>query len=143
MCTVGRKQDSCDHTSCNIAGEPLSGGHTPLNGSVIYKLYVFSWVLAFVGLGCLQPIYYKKMFISFHQYLAENLLICCCNCFISKPWILCVRWVRERERFAPKIHLHETVDELKKFNARRKLKGAVLAAVSSPKWTMFDHEPVR
>lgn len=53
------------------------------------------------------------------------------------------RWVRERERFAPKIHLHETVDELKKFNARRKLKGAVLAAVSSPKWTMFDNEPLR
>ena len=52
------------------------------------------------------------------------------------------RWVRERERFAPKIHLHETVDELKKFNARRKLKGAVLAAVSSPKWTMFDSEPL-
>ena len=53
------------------------------------------------------------------------------------------RWVRERERFAPKIHLHETVDELKKFNARRKLKGAVLAAVSSPKWTMFDSQPIR
>ena len=53
------------------------------------------------------------------------------------------RWVRERERFAPKIHLHETVDELKKFNARRKLKGAVLASVSSPKWTMFDNEPLR
>ena len=53
------------------------------------------------------------------------------------------RWVRDRERFAPKIHLHETVDELKQFNARRKLKGAVLAAVSSPKWTMFDSEPLR
>ncbi len=26
---------------------------------------------------------------------------------------------------------------------RRKLKGAVLAAVSSPKWTMFDTEPIR
>ena len=51
--------------------------------------------------------------------------------------------MRERERFAPKIYLHETVDELKKFNGRRKLKGAVLAAVSSPKWTMFDTEPMR
>ena len=61
-------------------------------------------------------------------------------------WILELlpfRWVRERERYAPKIHLHETVDELRKFNARRKLKGAVLAAVSSPKWTMFDTEPIR
>uniref|UniRef100_A0A0L8HB86 Protein kinase domain-containing protein n=1 Tax=Octopus bimaculoides TaxID=37653 RepID=A0A0L8HB86_OCTBM len=40
-----------------------------------------------------------------------------------------------------KIHLQETVDEMKKFNARRKLKGAVMAAVSSPKWTMFYHDP--
>ena len=57
--------------------------------------------------------------------------------------LMLFRWVRDRERFAPKIHLHETVDELKQFNARRKLKGAVLAAVSSPKWTMFDSEPLR
>lgn len=40
-------------------------------------------------------------------------------------------------RYAPTIHLHETVEELRKFNARRKLKGAVLAAVSSPKWTQY------
>ena len=46
-------------------------------------------------------------------------------------------WIRDRERFVPKIHLHETVEELRKFNARRKLKGAVLAAVSSPKWNQF------
>jgi hypothetical protein len=30
---------------------------------------------------------------------------------------------------------------MKKFNARRKLKGAVLAAVSSPKWTSFYSDP--
>ena len=53
------------------------------------------------------------------------------------------RWIRERDRYAPKIHLHETVEELRKFNARRKLKGAVLAAVSSPKWTTFDNDPAR
>lgn len=44
-------------------------------------------------------------------------------------------WISERDRFASKVHLHDTVDELRKFNARRKLKGAVLAAVSSPKWS--------
>ena len=43
-------------------------------------------------------------------------------------------WISDRERFASKVHLNETVEELKKFNSRRKLKGAVLAAVSSPKW---------
>ena len=46
-------------------------------------------------------------------------------------------WISDRDRLAPKVHLHETVDELRKFNSRRKLKGAVLAAVSSPKWTQF------
>ena len=78
-----------------------------------------------------------------------NVKLCCFNNFhqdSSKQdnyGFYYFRWVRERERFAPKIHLHETVDELKKFNARRKLKGAVLAAVSSPKWTMFDSQPIR
>ncbi len=34
---------------------------------------------------------------------------------------------------------HETVEELRKFNSRRKLKGAVLAAVSSPRWMSSIH----
>ncbi|KAF8789475.1 Peripheral plasma membrane protein CASK like protein [Argiope bruennichi] len=50
-------------------------------------------------------------------------------------------WIKERELCAPKIHLQDTVDELKKFNARRKLKGAVIAAVSSPKWTNYYNDP--
>lgn len=37
--------------------------------------------------------------------------------------------------------MQDTVEEMKKFNARRKLKGAVLAAVSSPKWTSFYSDP--
>ena len=44
-------------------------------------------------------------------------------------------WISDRERFASKVHLPATVEELGKFNARRKLKGAVLAAVSSPRWS--------
>ncbi|GFS33815.1 hypothetical protein NPIL_295352 [Nephila pilipes] len=50
-------------------------------------------------------------------------------------------WINERELCAPKVHLQETVDELTKFNARRKLKGAVIAAVSSPKWINFYNDP--
>ncbi|GBN43833.1 Peripheral plasma membrane protein CASK [Araneus ventricosus] len=50
-------------------------------------------------------------------------------------------WIKDRELCSPKIHLQETVDELAKFNARRKLKGAVIAAVSSPKWTNFYNDP--
>lgn len=31
-------------------------------------------------------------------------------------------WISQREQVAPKVHLHETVEHLKKFNARRKFK---------------------
>ncbi|XP_077285477.1 peripheral plasma membrane protein CASK [Arctopsyche grandis] len=47
------------------------------------------------------------------------------------------RWLRDRDK-QMRIHLGETVEELKKFNARRKLRGAVLAAVASPRWTDCD-----
>ncbi|XP_076069220.1 peripheral plasma membrane protein CASK-like [Oratosquilla oratoria] len=51
------------------------------------------------------------------------------------------RWVKDRDKCAPRIHLHGTVEEMRKMNARRKLKGAVLAAVSSPRWTNFYSDP--
>ncbi|XP_053090579.1 peripheral plasma membrane protein CASK isoform X14 [Pangasianodon hypophthalmus] len=50
-------------------------------------------------------------------------------------------WLKERDRYAYKIHLPETVEQLRKFNARRKLKGAVLAAVSSHKFSSFYGDP--
>ncbi|XP_058886060.1 peripheral plasma membrane protein CASK isoform X12 [Acipenser ruthenus] len=50
-------------------------------------------------------------------------------------------WLKERDRYAYKIHLAETVEQLRKFNARRKLKGAVLAAVSSHKFNSFYGDP--
>lgn len=31
-------------------------------------------------------------------------------------------WIREADRYAPRTHLHESIEQLKKFNARRKLK---------------------
>lgn len=37
-----------------------------------------------------------------------------------------------------KIHLSDTVEGLKKFNARRKLKAVILAAVNSSKWYPYD-----
>ncbi|XP_055344173.1 peripheral plasma membrane protein CASK-like isoform X2 [Paramacrobiotus metropolitanus] len=46
-------------------------------------------------------------------------------------------WLREREKCVKRVHLPETVEEMRKFNQRRKLRGAVLAAVSSPKWNAF------
>lgn len=79
-----------------------------------------------------------------------------------------VCFLKERDRYAYKIHLPETVEQLRKFNARRKLKvsqseppysrlsvgvknwrppllmifqGAVLAAVSSHKFNSFYGDP--
>ncbi|PAA75743.1 hypothetical protein BOX15_Mlig029367g1 [Macrostomum lignano] len=49
-------------------------------------------------------------------------------------------WINDKSR-VPKLHLSETVEEMKKFNSRRKLKGAILAAVSSAKWSNFYYDP--
>lgn len=38
-------------------------------------------------------------------------------------------WICQRERVASTLHRQETVDCLKKFNARRKLKGAILTTM--------------
>ncbi|EFN82316.1 Calcium/calmodulin-dependent protein kinase type II alpha chain [Harpegnathos saltator] len=38
-------------------------------------------------------------------------------------------WICQRERVASVVHRQETVDCLKKFNARRKLKGAILTTM--------------
>nr|CAD7203714.1 unnamed protein product [Timema douglasi] len=51
------------------------------------------------------------------------------------------KWLRDRDKGAAKIHLADTVEEMKKFNARRRLKGAVLAAVSSLKWSSCYSDP--
>lgn len=42
--------------------------------------------------------------------------------------------MQDRDKGAARIHLADTIEELKKFNARRKLKDAVKVAVSSSKW---------
>lgn len=41
---------------------------------------------------------------------------------------------QDRDKGASRNHLNETIEELKKFNARRKLKESVRIAVSSSKW---------
>jgi len=43
-------------------------------------------------------------------------------------------WIKDRDNCTSAMHLTRTVDEMRCFNARRKLKGAVLAAVSSARW---------
>ncbi|CAH1400330.1 unnamed protein product [Nezara viridula] len=51
------------------------------------------------------------------------------------------RWLRDRDKAVSKMHLGETIEEMKKLNARRRLKGAVMAAVASPKWSSDPSDP--
>ncbi|KAF2903915.1 hypothetical protein ILUMI_02260, partial [Ignelater luminosus] len=51
--------------------------------------------------------------------------------------VLSHRWIRERDK-GLRIHLTDTVEELKKYNARRKLKTMILSAVNSNKWFPCD-----
>ncbi|CAO1402984.1 unnamed protein product [Diamesa hyperborea] len=48
---------------------------------------------------------------------------------ITAPEALKHPWICQRERVASAVHRQETVDCLKKFNARRKLKGAILTTM--------------
>lgn len=50
-------------------------------------------------------------------------------------------WLKNRE-VPQRMHLQDSVDEMKKFNARRKLKGAILAAVASRKFPMANGDVI-
>ncbi|XP_011638771.1 peripheral plasma membrane protein CASK isoform X8 [Pogonomyrmex barbatus] len=66
--------------------------------------------------------------------LIQRMLTTDVNHRITIQEVLNHKWLRDRDKGAARIHLGETIEELKKFNARRKLKDAVKAAVSSSKW---------
>ncbi|GIX91931.1 hypothetical protein CEXT_761921 [Caerostris extrusa] len=52
-------------------------------------------------------------------------------------------WIKGRERCAPKRHLSQTVDELKRFNARRKLKvGCCNCSCIKSKWNIYYYDPL-
>lgn len=73
--------------------------------------------------------------------LVQKMLTTDHNHRITIHEVLNHKWLRDRDKSGTKIHLIETVEEMKKFNARRKLQVAVLAAVSSPKWNSFYSDP--
>lgn len=53
-------------------------------------------------------------------------------------------WICQRERVASVVHRQETVDCLKKFNARRKLKGAILTTMLATRnFSMWNKNPGR
>lgn len=52
--------------------------------------------------------------------------------------VICV--VQERDRYSYKIHLPETVEQLRKFNARRKLKVNVMSQHIVPEHTHITHQ---
>ncbi|KAL0134112.1 hypothetical protein PUN28_001158 [Cardiocondyla obscurior] len=62
--------------------------------------------------------------------LIQRMLTTDVNHRITIQEVLNHKWLRG----AARVHLGDTIEELKKFNARRKLKDAVKAAVSSSKW---------
>ncbi|XP_076621794.1 peripheral plasma membrane protein CASK isoform X2 [Colletes latitarsis] len=66
--------------------------------------------------------------------LIQRMLTTDVNHRITIQEVLNHKWLRDRDKGVARIHLSETIEELKKFNARRKLKEAVKAAVSSQKW---------
>ncbi|VDK46991.1 unnamed protein product [Anisakis simplex] len=54
---------------------------------------------------------------------------------ISAEEALDHEWIREREHAAPKRHLQSTVEQIRRYNSRRKLKSNILAAVNNEKWS--------
>ncbi|XP_053973984.1 peripheral plasma membrane protein CASK isoform X5 [Hylaeus anthracinus] len=66
--------------------------------------------------------------------LIQRMLTTDVNHRITIQEVLNHKWLRDRDKGVARIHLSETIEELKKFNARRKLKEAVKASVSSQKW---------
>ncbi|VBB33406.1 unnamed protein product [Acanthocheilonema viteae] len=54
---------------------------------------------------------------------------------ISAEGALNHEWLRERSRFAPRKHLQNTVEQIRRYNARRKLKSNILSAVNNKKWS--------
>ncbi|XP_029171182.1 peripheral plasma membrane protein CASK isoform X7 [Nylanderia fulva] len=66
--------------------------------------------------------------------LIQRMLTTDVNHRITIQEVLNHKWLRDRDKGAARIHLADTIEELKKFNARRKLSHAVKAAISSSKW---------
>ncbi|XP_006620970.1 peripheral plasma membrane protein CASK isoform X2 [Apis dorsata] len=66
--------------------------------------------------------------------LIQRMLTTDVNHRITIQEVLNHKWLRDRDKGVARIHLAETIEELKKFNARRKLKDAVKVAISSSKW---------
>uniref|UniRef100_A0A914ZN68 Peripheral plasma membrane protein CASK n=1 Tax=Parascaris univalens TaxID=6257 RepID=A0A914ZN68_PARUN len=60
---------------------------------------------------------------------------------ISAEEALNHEWIRERDHAAPKKHLQSTVDQIRRYNSRRKLKSNILAAVNNEKWLMNSSSP--
>ncbi|XP_065211288.1 peripheral plasma membrane protein CASK isoform X4 [Planococcus citri] len=71
--------------------------------------------------------------------LLKRMLIVDPNKRITVQEILNHRWLRDRDKCA-KMHLSGTVEELKKFNTRRRLMGAILNAASSPRWALLCND---
>ncbi|XP_060077943.1 peripheral plasma membrane protein CASK-like isoform X3 [Ylistrum balloti] len=122
-----------DAWGCGVMMFILLGGYPPFVGT---KEHVFEKIA--------QGSYHmRKQWLQLSNYakdLVNKLLETDPEKRITIEEALNHPWIKVRGQ-VPKSHLHETVDELRKFNARRKLKGAIMAAVSSSKWLSFYNDP--
>jgi len=50
------------------------------------------------------------------------------------------RWLKNRDKCASRDHLHQTVEEMRIFNSRRKLKNLVIASTNSAKWNQSAYD---
>ncbi|KAK3094483.1 hypothetical protein FSP39_002328 [Pinctada imbricata] len=122
-----------DVWGCGVMLFTLLGGYPPFVGT---KEHLFEQIV--------QGSYVlKKQWLhisSTGKDLIQRMLEVDPNQRITIEGVLQHPWIKDRAKI-PKVHLQETVEELKKFNARRKLKGAIMAAVSSSKWNTFYNDP--
>ncbi|XP_061171448.1 peripheral plasma membrane protein CASK-like isoform X4 [Saccostrea echinata] len=123
-----------DVWGCGVMLFTLLGGHPPFVGT---KDHLFEQIVK-------GSYHMKKQWLNISNYakdLVSQMLEVDPEKRITVEEALQHPWIKERGKI-PKVHLQETVEELKKFNSRRKLKGAIMAAVSSSKWNTFYNDPV-
>jgi calcium/calmodulin-dependent serine protein kinase len=49
-------------------------------------------------------------------------------------------WICDRDKYTCKKHLNDTIDELRKYNARRRLKAAIVQTLSSDNWLFNEND---
>lgn len=68
------------------------------------------------------------------RWILNLLFLCLCGRDQCKTCLHCLICIQNRDKCASRDHLHLTVEEMRIFNARRKLKSLIVATANSIKW---------